>query len=53
MFEAMAEEKIGDCADEIIVDCFRDDRKMVNGFRNLAEVVGRVNMAFERADGAS
>jgi hypothetical protein len=53
MFEAMAEEKIGDCADRIIFDRFGDGRKRANGFCNLAEVVGRVNKAFERADGAS
>jgi hypothetical protein len=52
MFEAMAEEKIGDCADGKIFDSFGDDRKMVNGFSNLAAVVGLINKAVERADDA-
>jgi hypothetical protein len=50
MFEAMAEENIGDCADGIIFDCFGDDREMINGFGNLAVGRGRGKNAFERAD---
>jgi hypothetical protein len=52
MFEAMADDTIGDCADGIIFDCFGDDRKMVNGFGNFAAVGGNGKKAFEGANDA-
>jgi hypothetical protein len=48
----MAEEKIGNCADWIIFDCFGDERKFVNGFGNLVAARGFGKKVFEGADDA-